>query len=109
MWKNPSLAILRPLSQSCGKLKRATELRWRNSNHTAEDLRGMARAGVADLEPDIDETARSFADQLLCARYALAADELEGSHASGLLGELGQVRGSQLHQLRESFGSDLAG
>jgi hypothetical protein len=36
----------------------------------------MARAGVADFEPDIDETARSFADQLLCARYALAGDEL---------------------------------
>src|SRR3974390_1877404 len=53
--RNPALGILRRLSQSCGKLKRAAERRWRDTNYAAEDLRKMARAGVAHFEREVDE------------------------------------------------------
>jgi hypothetical protein len=36
----------------------------------------MAWAGVAHFKTDIDEAARSFADQLLRARNSLASDKL---------------------------------
>jgi len=75
-WRTPSLAILRLLSQSCGKLKRDPELRRRDAHHSPKDLREMARAGVAHFESDIDETARSFADQLLGVGNSLACYEL---------------------------------
>ena len=91
MIRNLSLAILRPLSQSCGKLKGATESRWRDANDTAEDLGEVTGTCVADFETDLDEAARSFADQLLGAGNPLAGDELQGGHAHGLLENVGKM------------------
>src|SRR3989442_1739570 len=71
------------LSRSCdhcrnpaGNLKRTPKLRRRDAHHASEDLREMARAGVAHIESDLDETVGSFADQLLGAGNALAGHEL---------------------------------
>src|SRR5213594_149006 len=105
--ENPSLAILRPLSQSCGKLKRGAELGWRDADHTPEDLCEMARAAVAHFETNIDKAARSFADQLLGKRDSLAGDKLQRSHASRLLENMREVRGAQFHQFSESFNRDF--
>ena len=76
MWQNLFRAIPRPCRNPAGILKRIPKARRRDAHDAAEDLCEMAWAGVADFEPDIDEVARSFSDQLLGARDALAGDEL---------------------------------
>jgi hypothetical protein len=63
----------------------------RNAGFPSEDLREMAWAGVADFEPDLDQAARTFADQLLGARDALAGHKLQRSHAGGLLEDMGNM------------------
>ena len=70
-----------------GNLKRTPKVRRRDAHHAAEDLREMARAGVAHFESNLDETARSFADQLLGAGDSLAGhdDEKNSSRWHGLL------------------------
>lgn len=78
---NPSHAILRRLSGFCGKLKRAAELGWRDSDNPSEHLCEMAWAGVANFEAHIDKAARGFTNQLLGARDSLSRDELQRSHA----------------------------
>src|SRR5881392_495091 len=105
--RKPSLANLRSLSQSCGKLKRTAELGWRDANHAPENLREMARVTVTRFKSDLNETARCFADQLLCAGHALAGNELERSHARGLLEDMSKVRGTQFHQFGETFDRDV--
>src|SRR5438034_834559 len=84
-------------------LERTPKLRRCDAHDTPEDLREMARAAVADFEPDLDEAARSFADQLLGPRNALAGHELQRSHAGGLLEDMGKMRRTQFHQSSESF------
>ena len=59
-----------------GNLKRTPKVRRRDAHHASEDLREMARAGVAHFESDLDETARSFTDQLLGAGNSLAGYKL---------------------------------
>ena len=88
---SPSLVILRRLSQYCGKLKGAAERGWRDTNYAAEDLREVARAGVAHFEADVDEAARGLPDQLLGMRDALAGHEVQRSHSGGLLEDVGKV------------------
>src|SRR5689334_17766989 len=100
--RNPSQAILRRLSGFCGKLKRAAELGWRDSDNPPEHLREMAWAGVANVEAHIDKAARGFTNQLLGARDSLSRDELQRSHAGRLLEHMGKVRGTQFHQFSES-------
>ena len=54
-------------------------------------MREMARAGIAHFKTNFEEIARSFADQLLGAGNTFAGDKLEGSHARGLLEDMGKV------------------
>src|SRR4051812_40393420 len=89
---SPSLVILRRLSRSCGELKRAAELGWRDTDDATKRLRKMARACVANFECDIDEAARSFANHLLRTRDALPRHELERRHSGRLLEHMGEVR-----------------
>src|SRR4051812_23881358 len=78
-------------SNPAGKLEGATKCCGRDAYDTAEDLSEMARAGVTNFETDIYEAAGSFADELLGARDALAGYEVKGSHAGGLLEDVGKV------------------
>ena len=93
------------LAVKCSLFERqAIEARAKSTNLTvSEYLREMAWAGVANFEPDIDETARSFADQLLGAGDAFAGDELQRSQARGFLEDMGKMRGTQFDQCSESF------
>src|SRR5258706_12555339 len=67
----------------------------------------MARAGVADFKSDLDEAARGFPDHLLGAGDALARHELQRSHAGRLLEDMGEMRGTEFHQLGEAIDGDF--
>jgi hypothetical protein len=67
----------------------------------------MAGAAVADFKPDIDETARSFADQLLGTGNSLARDELQWSHASRFLENMGKMRRAQFNEFSQPFNSNF--
>src|SRR5436190_18498511 len=92
-----------PCRDSAGNLKGAPKLRWRDADHTAEDLCEMARTGVAHFQPHIYKAARSLPDQLLGAGNTLPRDELQRSHAGRLFENMGKVRRTQFHQLSETF------
>lgn len=98
-----SRAILLGLARSCEKMKTdlltvlsclqiAAELFRRYARHTAEHLREMTRTCVTDVQPNLYETARGFADELLRTGDPLPNNKLHRRHAGGLLEHAREVK-----------------
>jgi NAD(P)-dependent dehydrogenase (short-subunit alcohol dehydrogenase family) len=80
--------LLRPFSEGAAKLVR------RHAGDLAEYFCEMAGACVADFEPNLDEAARGFADELLGADDPLARDELQRRHPGCLLEDTREMEGT---------------
>src|SRR6516165_8268802 len=96
----------RDRAQACAFLRKnvaflqgAAELCGRHPNDMPEDSSKMAWACVSDFERYLDEAARGFADQLLCAGDPFSLHKLQRRHPRCLFEHTGKVEGAQLHQV----------
>src|SRR5947208_17124291 len=76
-----------------------TKLRRRNACNAPKNFSEIARAGIADLEPDFDEAPRGLTNKLLATGDPLSRHELQRRHSRCLLEYTGKVEGAQVHQL----------
>ena len=106
-FESSALAMLLCLSRSCGSLKAAAELGRGHAHNSSKNLRKVARAAVADLQTDIDKTARRFTNQLLSASDALPRHELQRRHARRLLEHVSKMRRTEFDQSRQPFHRDF--
>src|SRR2546423_15373400 len=63
----------------------ATKLRRRHACNAPKYFSEIARAGIADVQSNLDQAARSFTNELLGARDSLPRHKLQRRHSSRLL------------------------
>ena len=67
----------------------------------------MARARVPDFEPNLDNAARRFADELLGAANTLPDDKLQRGHARRLFEHTEEVKRTEFHERSQRLDGDV--
>src|SRR3954463_4441811 len=90
-------------------LQGVTKFRRRHTCYFPENFREMTGVRVANIQCDLDQTARGFANELLSTRDPFSPDELQWSHARRLFEHARKMKRAKLDQLRQSFDQNLLG
>src|SRR6266496_4438401 len=92
-----------------GELKRAAKLSRCNAHNAPKNLGEMAGTRVPNVEGDLDEAARGFANELLCARDPLPRHELERRHPRALLKHARKMERAEFDDLGQFIDGNLLG